>query len=152
MLVVQTLTLAAIGIAPDLDLLWGRHSRETHSIGAAVLVAGVAAWRRWSVGGTTRTRVFLTVLLAWFIHPVLDAFSMDSNPPIGVTLWWPFSSAFVHSTHALFHPISRYWTRVGTWPNNFMAAGYEVVLLAPLVALAWIARRKVKTTINMGGP
>jgi hypothetical protein len=139
-LVVQVLTLAAIGVAPDLDLLWGRHSYETHSIGAAVMVASVAAWRRWPVGPQTRVGIFATVCLAWLIHPALDMFSMDNNPPIGVMLWWPFSSGFVHAT-PFFDPISRYWSRPETWPNNFAAAGRELLLIAPVAFVIWLVRR-----------
>ena len=139
---VQTTTLAIIGMAPDLDLLWGRHSRETHSIGAALIVAAIAAWRRWPVGAQTRSGIFAMALAAWGIHPILDVFSVDSDPPLGVMLWWPFSHGFVHSAQSIFDPISRYWTRSGTWPQNFAAAGHELMLLAPLLGLVWYLRRR----------
>lgn len=141
-LVVQTLTLAAIGIVPDLDLLWGHHSGETHSIGAALVVGAVVAWRRWPIGADTRARLFISAFLIWLIHPVMDTFSIDNNPPIGVMLWWPFSDAYVHSAHAFFAPISRYWSRPETWPNNIVAAGRELLLIAPIAAIAWWLRRK----------
>ena len=50
----QAATLVAVGVAPDLDLLCGRHSAETHSVGAAVIVASIAAWRRWPVAASER--------------------------------------------------------------------------------------------------
>lgn len=139
---VQSLTLAAIGMAPDLDLLWGRHGRETHSIGAAVIVASLAAWRRWPVGAETRERIFATVLLAWLIHPVLDVFSVDNNPPLGVMLWWPFSDRFVHSSYTIFDPISRMWNSPDVWTHNATAAAHELLLMAPLVAVIWLVRRR----------
>ncbi len=139
-LVAQTATLAAIGIAPDLDLLWGHHEAQTHSVGAALVVAAIVAWRRWPIGADTRARLFVAAFLVYLIHPVMDAFAIDNNPPIGVMLWWPFSHAYVHSSHAFFAPISRYWSRPETWPNNFMAAAHEILWLAPFVALAWFAR------------
>jgi len=141
-LLVQTLTLTAIGMAPDLDLLWGRHSRETHSIGAAIIIAAVASWRRWPVGAASRTYIFATVGLAWFLHPVLDAFSIDNAEPIGVMLWWPFSTRFVHSSHAFFDPISRMWNSPDIWSHNATAAAHELMLLAPFLALVWMARRR----------
>ena len=68
----QAATFVAVGIAPDLDLLWGRHSAETHSIGAAAIVASIAAWRRWPAA-VTPSRIWLAVFLAWCSHPLLDA-------------------------------------------------------------------------------
>jgi LexA-binding, inner membrane-associated putative hydrolase len=141
-LVVQSLTIAAIGMAPDLDLLWGRHGRETHSIGAAVIVASLAAWRRWPVGAETRGRIFATVLLAWLIHPVLDVFSVDNNPPLGVMLWWPFNDRFVHSSYTIFDAISRMWNSPDVWTHNATAAAHELLLIAPLVAVIWLVRRR----------
>jgi len=140
-LAVQTLTLAAIGMAPDLDLLWGRHSRETHSIGAALVVASLAAWRRWPVGADTRGRIFATAAATWLIHPVLDVFSIDNAEPIGVMLWWPFSAAFVHSPHAFFDPISRMWYSPDIWSHNALAAAHELMWLAPVALLVYLARR-----------
>ncbi len=141
-LAVQSATLAAIGVAADLDLLWSRHSLETHSLGAALIVASIAAWWRWPVGAKSRLGIFGTACLAYFIHPVLDSFSIDDNPPIGVSLWWPFRAGFVHSSHAFFDPISRYWHEPWTWPHNFAAAGHECLYLTPFVILAYWWRRQ----------
>lgn len=144
-LVWQTMTLAAISVAPDLDLLWGRHSRETHSIGAGLAVAAVAAWRRWPIG-STRPRIFGAAFLAWFIHPVMDSFAIDNAEPIGVMLWWPFSSRFVHASHPFFDPISRAWSDPGVWLHNFTAASHELLLIAPVLFVVWVLRRTYRRT------
>ncbi len=94
--IIQSATLAAIGVMPDLDLLIGRHSAETHSIGAAAIVASVAAVARVPVAQTA-ARIWLAVFLAWMTHPLLDAFTADSSVPVGIMVWWPFSSAHYHS-------------------------------------------------------
>ncbi len=145
-LLIQSATLTAIGISPDLDILWGRHSRETHSLGAALIVATIAMWWRWPVGEESRPRIFLAALLAYFIHPVLDTLAIDSDPPLGVMLWWPFSSGFVHSAHAFFDPISRYWHESWTWPHNFTAGMHEFLMIAPFTLLVGILRHKVDTS------
>lgn len=144
-LVVQTVTLAAIGMAPDLDLLWGRHSREAHSLGAALLVAAIAAWWRWPVGATSRARIFATVSLVWFLHPVMDAYAIDNTEPIGVMLWWPVSTRFVHSSQPFFDAISRMWRSPDIWSHNAIAGAHELAIFVPIVALVWLLRRS-KTT------
>jgi hypothetical protein len=141
-LLIQIVVLAAIGMAPDLDLLWGRHSRETHSIGAAVLVGFVASWQRWPVGPASRAGIFVCVAATWFIHPVMDAFSIDNADPVGVMLWWPFSGSFVHSAYAFFDPISRHWNSPDIWRHNFTAALHEIGRLAPLAVVVLLIKRQ----------
>jgi membrane-bound metal-dependent hydrolase YbcI (DUF457 family) len=98
--------LAAIGMAPDLDLLIGRHSRETHSLGAAAIVASLAAALRWPVA-TSRLRIWCTVALAWLSHPLLDALALDTSPPLGVMALWPFTRTHYQTGLSLFGPIAR---------------------------------------------
>jgi membrane-bound metal-dependent hydrolase YbcI (DUF457 family) len=135
----QIAILVAIGVAPDLDLLWGRHSRETHSLGAALIVASVAAWQRWPVA-STRTRIWLAVCAAWLTHPLLDAMSSDTSIPIGITAWWPLSSEFYTTGWDLFGPISRRYWLENFWSINFASIGRELVLLGPVAAVVWWVR------------
>ena len=134
--------LAAIGIAPDLDLLWNRHSRETHSVGAALIIAGVAAWRRWPIAAT-RGRMFTAALLASLTHPLLDALGSDSAPPIGVMMFWPFSTTHIYFGAELFPGVTRAWWRpefVGQIAN---AIGVEVLVLLPVFLFStWRQWRK----------
>lgn len=141
-LLVQTAWLVALGVAPDLDLLWGRHSRETHSLGAAVAVAAVAAWRRWPLGPARRRGIFGTALVAWFVHAVMDVHSIDDAAPVGVLLLWPISPAFVHASWAVFDPISRHFDQPGVWVHNARAAWHEVLRIGPVTTLVWWARRR----------
>jgi len=136
----QAATFAAVGVAPDLDLLIGRHSMETHSIGAAVAVALVAAWWRWPVA-RDRWHIWLAVCLAWMSHPVADALAPDTSPPIGVMLLWPFSADFYNSGIHVFAPISRRWWLPGFTLNNVLAVVRELLILGPVLALlAWRRR------------
>ena len=133
----QVACLVALGVAPDLDLLWGRHSRETHSIGAALVVGLVAAWRRWPLGPSGRGGIFVTAFGAWFSHALMDVHSIDGAAPFGVMLLWPFSPAFVHAGWAFFDPISRHFDQPGVWAHNLRAAWHEVVRVAPVTGLIW---------------
>lgn len=135
-LIIQTAIFAVVGAAPDLDLLIGRHSNETHSLGAALIVATLAAWWRWPVADS-RWRVWLAIFAAWFSHPVLDAFAADSSPPFGVMLLWPFSSAHIISSWTVFDSIYRNWHEAVFVPHNLHAAAKEIVVLLPLTAFVY---------------
>ncbi len=135
----QVAILVAVGVAPDLDLLVGRHSMETHSIGAAIIVATIAAWQRWPVAGS-RTTIWITVALAWLSHPILDALGSDTSAPIGVMASWPFSRAHFQTPFGIFEAISRRHWRDDFWRLNISAALKEVLILAPVLAMVALIR------------
>jgi membrane-bound metal-dependent hydrolase YbcI (DUF457 family) len=140
-LAVQCGILVALGCAPDLDLLIGRHSRETHSLGAAVIAASIAAWRRWPIAGT-RGRIWWAAFLAWLSHPLLDMLSLDTSIPIGVMFLWPFSHAHMQTGWNVFASIYRNYHESGfTW-HNILAAARECVIVAPFTAAVWLVRRR----------
>lgn len=141
-LLLQTAVVTAISLAPDLDLLWGRHSQESHSIGAALIVAAAAVWWRWPVGAQTRAGTFALVALILTLHPVMDAFAVDNAEPLGVMLLWPFSGAYVHSPVSIFDPISRDWGSPGIWAHNFTAAFHELLKVGPVALLVWWRRQR----------
>ncbi len=132
----QITILVAIGLAPDLDLLWGRHSRETHSVGAALIVATVAAWQRWPVA-STRTRIWLAVCLAWLTHPLLDAMSSDTSIPIGIMAFWPWSADFYSTGWDVFGPISRRYWLDNFWSINLASIARELMFLGPVAVAVW---------------
>ena len=132
-------------MAPDLDLLVGRHSQETHSVGAALIVATIAAWRRWPIAHTP-VRTWLAAFVAWFSHPLFDASSFDLAQPIGVMLWWPFSREHWHTGLTVFGAIERHWEHENFWRQNIMSFARELVILVPVVAVVWVARRKHQYT------
>ena len=140
-LVKQVAILAAVGVAPDLDLLVGRHSMETHSIGAAALVATIAAWQRWPVA-SSRAMIWIAVALAWMSHPLLDALGSDTSVPIGVMAFWPFSREHFQTPLEVFGAISRRYWRDDFWSLNISAMVREVLVLVPLLTLvAWLTSR-----------
>lgn len=139
----QVAILVAIGLTPDLDLLIGRHSMESHSIGAAVLVASLAAWQRWPVA-SSRLVIWVAVALAWCSHPILDALGSDTSAPLGVMGLWPFSSAHLHTGWDVFGPISRRYWLDNFWTINLWSIARELVVLAPiLIATRWITKRRL---------
>jgi inner membrane protein len=141
-IVKRSLIIAALGLAPDLDLLIGRHSMETHSVGAAVLAGAVAAAFRWPIAAT-RLRIFVTAALVWSTHPVLDALGADTSPPLGVMMFWPFSREHV-MFETVFHPISRRWWLPGFVTGNLEAIARELVILGTAALVAWLLTSRAR--------
>src|SRR5690606_37892660 len=102
--VVRRLALVmGAAVAPDLDFLWGRHSMETHSVGAAMLAGCVVlAWTRGRAW-----RLALAVAVAWSSHVLFDWLGSDTTPPLGVMALWPFESSYYFADAFVFEAISR---------------------------------------------
>jgi membrane-bound metal-dependent hydrolase YbcI (DUF457 family) len=142
-LIRQAAILAAIGMAPDLDLLIGRHSQETHSIGAAIIVATIAAWRRWPIA-PTRGWIWLVAFVAYVSHPIFDASSVDMGPPVGVMMFWPLSHDYFHTGINVFGAIERHWDHEGFFRQNLRSFAREMVILVPIAAGVGWGRKKTK--------
>jgi membrane-bound metal-dependent hydrolase YbcI (DUF457 family) len=139
-LVQRSVLIAGLGLAPDLDFLIGRHSMETHSLGAALLAGAIAAAVRLPVA-STRLRIFLTAALAWSTHPILDSLGADGSAPFGVMMFWPLSREHV-TLAPFFDPISRRWWLDGFITRNLMAAVREVAILGPLAVASWLTTQR----------
>lgn len=136
----RALAFVVLGLAADLDLLVGRHSQFTHSVGAALVVFSVAA----IVASRRESRWLLLALAAtaaYASHPLLDWLGQDSTPPRGITALWPFSRDYFLSHADLFWGISRQPWRPGMLTHNALAIAREVVMLAPLAFVVWWLRR-----------
>jgi membrane-bound metal-dependent hydrolase YbcI (DUF457 family) len=136
-------TLAAAGVAADLDLLFHAHRGPSHSIGAAVIV-GVLVWcvtTVWSGSAAApRCRASLRWGMAasagWLSHVLLDWFGEDTWPPIGIQALWPFSNGYYQSLVVIFPSVSRqYWLGWRFVYFNVKALAVELVVLLPI---AWL--------------
>jgi membrane-bound metal-dependent hydrolase YbcI (DUF457 family) len=137
----QSLIFIAVGVAPDLDLLIGRHRQEFHSLGAAVVLASTAVIMRWPVANT-RWRTWVAIFLACLSHPLLDALGTDNAAPFGIMAAWPVSRSYFLTGWDVFLPIPRRWDQAGFLWLITRAATREVLLLAPLAAATWVLRRR----------
>lgn len=137
---VRVIILSALGAAPDLDLLFGRHRAETHSLGAAIIVGAIAAIMRWPLA-STRLRIFVTAAAAWSSHMLLDVIGQDHSFPYGVELLWPFSTSYFTTGWEFFLPISRSWYTRRHIPETLAAIRKELLVLVPiliaLIAVRW---------------
>jgi hypothetical protein len=127
-------------MAPDLDFLWGRHSMETHSVGAAIIAGLVVfAWRR-------NARLGVVTTLAVLSHVLFDWLGSDDTPPLGVMALWPFSSNFYFANAFIFEAISRRYWLDNFFTHNAWAVTKEIILLGPpaVIAFLWRARRRFR--------
>jgi len=142
-------TLAFHGFAvvvsslPDLDYIPGLaigqlnafHQGPTHSLAAvtaaALVLAAVPPLRRL-VGVPSAARLFAFVWLLLLVHLLLDLFTQDFRPPIGIPLFWPFADAPVHASFSpLLFPA---WKKMAL-SDLFCAANLRPVLAETLSAL-----------------
>lgn len=129
---------------PDLDYLPGLavgqlnafHQGPTHSLAAVVAAAvglSLVAPLRHAIGLPRFRLCFLFTLSLLLLHLLLDAFTQDFRPPIGIPLFWPFSDAPVHASFSLF--LFPAWSKM-TLSDLFTAANLRPVLAEFLSALA----------------
>jgi hypothetical protein len=69
-------------------------------------------------------------------HPILDSMGTDTSSPIGVMLFWPFSSEHVVAV-PVFDPISRRWWVPGFALSIAQAVVRELLILGPIAFGAW---------------
>ena len=134
------LVLAAVAVAPDLDLLVGAHRDASHSVGAALMAGLVACLfarrHRLAWGGA--------ITLAYLSHVLLDWLSNDTRPPIGVMALWPFSHGYFKAAIEIFPPVSRRYWESRFWIYNLHAVLVEILVLAPItLSVLWWWRRRV---------
>ena len=139
---------AALAVVPDLDILVGTHRAHTHSFGAIAAVGAVA----WLVlrGRAADAGSWAAVLTAAYgSHALLDLLGRDTRIPRGLTVLWPFSDTYYMSSVSIFGEVSRrYWLPGEFIFGNLRALAWELVVLVPLLLLAWSfwSKRTLKPT------
>jgi inner membrane protein len=129
--------LSAIGMLPDIDLLFGLHSGPTHSVGAAV-IAGLVAWAaRRAAPGSSYAVAPLAASCAYASHILLDWLGEDTSAPFGVMALWPFTDRFFMSPIAVMPAITRRYWLPGFWEHNLRALVFELAVLGPLLLAVW---------------
>jgi membrane-bound metal-dependent hydrolase YbcI (DUF457 family) len=137
------LACAVVAFAPDLDIVLGVHRGASHSV-AGVVGAGVAGAALAAVAGWPRVRTAVACGLALASHIALDWLGHDSSVPIGIPALWPLSDHYFYSGIDLFADVSRrYWIPREFILGNLETLAREIVVMAPLVALAfWFRFRR----------
>jgi membrane-bound metal-dependent hydrolase YbcI (DUF457 family) len=143
---------------PDIDLLFGLvqgnpnqfHHTFTHSF-VFVLCAGL-------LGGLIVNKLkvmqfrksFVLFTISGVSHLLLDLLALDTSAPFGAPIFWPLSNSFYISPITIFSDVHRsssshtFWASLFSW-HNFETILIEIMLLAPIVALLYIVRKKMNT-------
>ncbi len=135
--------VAAAAIAPDFDLLVGRHSAETHSVGAAALAA-LATYGVLTARARARAAPWAMVIGAAVLsHALLDWLGSDTSAPIGIMALWPFTRGYFESDAHMFMAVSRRYWLEEFWVYNVSVLARELLLLGVPAAVAewWVRRR-----------
>ena len=119
-----------------------QHHFFTHSI-AFTLAIGVVTYlllRALINTGVFRTALLLTA--AYGTHLLLDYFTHDGSPPIGIPLFWPFTDRHFVAPMEFFLSIHRGSMQALFGSHNFIALFREMLILGPLAVLAyrWASR------------
>jgi len=137
-----TLLCAVLAASPDLDLLFDHHRTITHSIGAVILVALVAA-----VMAAHRSRPISRVTFmcagAYLTHLLLDWMATDTFRPEGIQALWPFSQSWYISGWDLFRQTARHHPMAAEqFMQNAKALVREIAILGPIALGVWLVRVK----------
>jgi inner membrane protein len=145
----EAIVFGTLGVLPDLDLLYGAHRTATHSVGAAFTVGVLAAIVWWLRRGTGKVfgigawRFASACAAACASHALLDWLGHDTSAPFGIMALWPFSTTYYESGLHLFPAISRRYHQGWTFiEQNVRAVGLEVAILAPILLLMLVFRRR----------
>ena len=133
--------------AADLDFLPGLllgdpgrfHHGVSHSLGAAVVFGLTMALLAPSALSAFYPRRALLFAIFYGSHLVLDFFAVDTSPPFGEPLFWPFSIQFFLSPWTPFLDVKhgQSWDAVLNW-DNARAVALEVALFLPVwLGLLW---------------
>jgi membrane-bound metal-dependent hydrolase YbcI (DUF457 family) len=164
---VLTLTAAALGTAPDLDLFLAQHRAITHSLGAAAVVFIVAAIVTGQVtkraqrsqgqeqsgelqsknSGTAHVlRVAAVCAAAYASHLLLDWLAIDRRAPYGLQMWWPLSDGWYISGLDIFPQTERRnLLSLATLSINLKAMAFETAVMLPVLGLVWLVHEKTVT-------
>jgi inner membrane protein len=134
---------ALVGVAADLDflpgLLLGAPGRYHHAQSHSLLFACLAGGAVMVVARHHRPRWGLLACLAYASHLLLDWFTQDTLPPLGIPILWPLTTRSFLSRFPLLPEV---WRQRG-----LILSGHNAVLLALELALflpplLWVLRRR----------
>jgi membrane-bound metal-dependent hydrolase YbcI (DUF457 family) len=110
------LLLVLATLMPDFDFLFGMmidrpghfHHGPSHSLAVGFIIAScIVLLIRKLFKGLPIKKLWMLFFIAAFSHLLLDYLTADTRSPLGVPLFWPFSSALQISPFPLFQEVIR---------------------------------------------
>lgn len=140
------LALVVLSCWPDIDYVPGLlagalnkfHQGPSHSLlfALAGVLLAYPFVRRPGLLAHTRTRTICILLLVALSHLLLDIFTQDFRPPIGIPLFWPLSDFPVHSPFSLFPAWAKgSLAEIIQSPQNLRSIAIELLYALPLLLL-----------------
>jgi membrane-bound metal-dependent hydrolase YbcI (DUF457 family) len=140
---------------PDVDFIFGYfegnpnlyHHTWTHSLAFCLIVGVLAVFVAWPFIGRQSFWIGLLVFGAVLSHLVMDFFTVDQNPPLGIKLFWPITEKYYISPVLIFRDIYKVSTSSGflrslLCRHNLITIFFEVVIVGPLFILVHLLYRK----------
>ena len=153
---VAAVVAVAAANLPDVDFLPGLlagnanqfHHAFTHSLGFLALVVGATYLVARRFSGATSFWVSL-VGYALASHLLLDYLTVDTRPPFGIPLLWPFSDRVFLFPHPFFLDIHRSASPLHFLPSlfshhNLLAAARELLFVGVPLLLVELRCKRVK--------
>lgn len=135
---------------PDFDLFIGLvrgnlgkyHQGYTHTLGFAIVVGLTVYLVLKFLKSKNAFNISLLSFFIIFLHIFLDIFNDDSNPPVGVRIFWPFSNQYFNSL-PIFYPVPHSQLS-DVFSGPFISAIMReiILLLVPLLILVYFKWKK----------
>jgi len=141
---------------PDFDFLPGylignpnlyHRSFYSHSIGASLIAGAIFGSISSRIDGKSFWFNFCLFTGLYFLHVVLDVFSVDTSRPYGVPMFWPFSKNYIHSPVSIFMAIqkssqSQSFLQSLFVRHNILAALWEFIVFLPVMVFIKFIKSK----------
>ncbi len=144
------LSYVIVANVPDLDIIPGMlkgdinlyHHQITHTLFfAALFTLGVYVFYR-PRGEKITLRKVLPFFLLYLSHLVLDFFAVDTKPPYGEELFWPFTANYYISSVTPFLDIVRGRTLLSAINmHNLKAVLVEIAAFGPILLVAMLYQK-----------
>jgi len=149
------LILIVVANLPDIDYLFGffkgnpnlYHHGWTHSFVFVLVMGFVVYGICYFFIRDSALAVGLIVAGILFTHLILDYFTLDTSPPFGLQLFWPFSTSYFISSATLFGDVHKSATSVTfiqslfVW-HNLKTVLLEIVILVPVLIVFRLIRKR----------
>ena len=119
-----------------------QHHFFSHSIFFTLAIGAVTYLLLRALIHTGVFRTALLLMAAYGSHLLLDYFTHDGSPPIGIPLLWPITDTHFVAPVELFLSIHRGSLQALLGPHNFTALFREALILGPVAALVYYRARR----------